>query len=622
MLQKFTIQTTSLLAILVSFCFFANNLNAQTIIYEEQFAGGIDSTWQNNPLTCGEIDSLHNTLWEWSDDGRGEMGAYWGDGGTIQSPSVSNGCALFSSDFLDNNGTAGNFYMGLSPAPHSAELVSPIIDCSAYPNVSLQFYQSYRAFQSETRVEVSADSGATWNPYVINDEISGNASTDPGDVKLIEISDIAGGSNGVQFKFIFDGRYYFWLVDDVRLIVTPNNNLEMPRAALSVLYGTPVTQRVQMEIDAEVCNQFALTEQPNTTLNCVITDEPGNVLYDESVVRTDTFGVVEPFPIDSCEGVVIPVLFDMEGLDLDLGLYNMTYTVNSDSMNFTNNNVYTHEFQVTPNIIRKTRFDSNGGLTVSGGGEYEFGYQFFTPNDGDQAMAANFMMAAQSGNTMEGESATVKIYEIGTEPLDEQTADDLIILGFGTYEFAASYDNYDTATVDLFNLDDGEQGIVLEGGKYYLVMLSYAGSNTVFTSINSSIDFQYTNAIHDVIIDGSGELFSGGFTGADRIPAIDVFIAPVPDPNSSEEVVTSFKTKLFPNPADQQVQLALELEAVAKNMNIRITDAFGKVIEDRNYQNIQNETLTFDTKNYAPGTYLMFLRSDDKVQSQKFMIVH
>ncbi len=622
MTQKITITTTGLLIMLFACCFFANSLNAQ-VIYEEQFAGGIDSTWQNNPLSCGVLDSLHNTLWEWSDDGRAEMGAYWGDAGTIQSPSVGNGCALFSSDFLDNNGTAGNFYMGLSPAPHAAELVSPVIDCSAYPNISLEFYQSYRAFQSETRVEVSADSGATWQAIIINEGISGNASTDPGDIQLIDISEYVGGSNGVQFKFIFDGRYYFWLIDDVKLIVTPNNNLNLVRGAYPVLFGTPISQLPAVtELDAEVCNT-GLLEQPNTSLACTINDSGGAQVFNSTFNRVDPFPVDNVLGEDSCETLIIPDVFDMAALGLGTDVYTLNYEVNSDSTNYLNSTTILQNFSITSNVIRKSPFDSNGGLTVSGGGAYEFGYQFFIQNDGDQAMSSSFMMAAQQGNTMEGEAATVKIYQIGADPLaDEATTDDLILLGFGTYEFGSGYDNYDVASVDLFNLDDGEQGIEFIGGIYYLAMVSYSGNNTVFTAINTEVDYQFTNAIHDVSINGAGELFNGGFSGADRIPAIDIFIEPIPDPNSNEEVVTSFKTKLFPNPANQQIQLALDLEKVAKNLNVKITDAFGKVIENRNFHNIQNETITFDTNQYPTGSYLLYLRSDNKVQSQKFVIVH
>jgi len=218
-------------------------------------------------------------LWEWSDDGRAEMGAYWGDGLTIQSPSVGNGCALFNSDFLDNDGIAGNFGMGPSGGPHVSELVSPIIDCSAYPLVTLQFYQSYRNFNTDPRVEVSNDAGATWTSFPVNEYIYTNESADPGGYVLVPIAEVAGGSPTVQFKFVFDGYYYFWLVDDVRLIETPIN-LEIPRAALSVLHSTPVTQLVEMEIDAEVCN-FA--EQENVTFNCTITNSgTGDVVYNSA----------------------------------------------------------------------------------------------------------------------------------------------------------------------------------------------------------------------------------------------------------------------------------------------------------------------------------------------------
>ena len=63
-------------------------------------------------------------------------------------------------------------------AQNTAELISPIIDCSMYPNVVLQFEQQFRRWQTDTCIVMTSnDGGATWSvAYYINSTIDANGS--------------------------------------------------------------------------------------------------------------------------------------------------------------------------------------------------------------------------------------------------------------------------------------------------------------------------------------------------------------------------------------------------------------------------------------------------------------
>ena len=59
---------------------------------------------------------------------------------------------------------------------------------------------------------------------------------------MINISTIAGNQPDVKVRFTWNGRYYYWLIDDVQIVETPKHNIALgdffyPAAS----YAQPVT---------------------------------------------------------------------------------------------------------------------------------------------------------------------------------------------------------------------------------------------------------------------------------------------------------------------------------------------------------------------------------------------
>ena len=97
--------------------------------------------WVSKAISSDDPAKLINTQWDWTRDGKGTKGAFFGTRGAIGSASAANGAAIFNSDFLDNKGT-GDFGNGLSPTPHGADLISPIIDATGKNDLTIVFNQS------------------------------------------------------------------------------------------------------------------------------------------------------------------------------------------------------------------------------------------------------------------------------------------------------------------------------------------------------------------------------------------------------------------------------------------------------------------------------------------------
>jgi hypothetical protein len=148
-------------------------------------------------------------------------------GEPILSPTAANGFVIFDSNWWDNPDLPcadENIGTGPAPGPHFTTLTSPVIDLSAYGSVAIQFNQYLKTLDATTRVEVSTD-GFSWWPVYTNPAIPNPTSLN--DVHVIQISNYVAFQPSVRIRFVFDGLYYFWQLDDIKIIDTYSNDLEM-----------------------------------------------------------------------------------------------------------------------------------------------------------------------------------------------------------------------------------------------------------------------------------------------------------------------------------------------------------------------------------------------------------
>ncbi len=213
--------------------------------YTEDFAAGLPTGWVIEVAPGLDPDGV----WEYRGPATtpnvsaGSRGAYAAANDPIQSASASNGYFIFDSDYRDNNGIAGNFGGGSAASPHTSHLVSSTIDLTGRTSIDFQFSQYYRRFAGPggsqavvaTYVDFSIDGGATW-PYTltVNTEIAVNSATAEDSRKEYPVGQWLANQSNVKFRFRFDGDYYFWMIDDIAMDVTPDF-----RALFSEFRGAP-----------------------------------------------------------------------------------------------------------------------------------------------------------------------------------------------------------------------------------------------------------------------------------------------------------------------------------------------------------------------------------------------
>lgn len=183
---------------------------------EGEFNGGLGQ-WTTNDISCGNSTATSN-LWDWDAEGKIEGGC--GDS-RISAPTACNGAMGFSSDFLDNGGAFCGQGSGSCSAMQIGELISPIINLSnvaSNSDIFINWWQNVRQFDSSFFVSYTLDGGITWNDIPINTNLVTN---DPvtNEEKNILLPNVIG--NQIQVKFRYEANYYFWIIDDIRLIEVP-----------------------------------------------------------------------------------------------------------------------------------------------------------------------------------------------------------------------------------------------------------------------------------------------------------------------------------------------------------------------------------------------------------------
>jgi len=229
-----------ILLLLITFLY-GTQVDAQALWGAEANTGQTEGQFGTDFVPTGDPNSLSVDSWTalsiydsnqattpgaayWTRNLQGySQGAYWSGVDPVSSPSRANGVALFDSDFLDNGGTPGAFGTGTSPSVHRGELISPVFDLMGYTDfeIMLKVYLFYRNFQiNNLSISFSTDNGSSWGPEV--DMRDYQPEMQEGFTYIPFPTDtLVGVSNltEVRFKFVFDGDYYFALVDDATVMV-------------------------------------------------------------------------------------------------------------------------------------------------------------------------------------------------------------------------------------------------------------------------------------------------------------------------------------------------------------------------------------------------------------------
>ncbi len=598
------------------------DLSAQTVLWggnaDAQFDGGL-----NGWTAVGVSDD--NALWEHSADATASTGAYAGTT-PIGSASAGNGAALFNSDFLDNDGIQGNFGGGASPSPHTGELISPTIDLSMSGHVTLKFNQYYRNYVSTCAVAFSKDDGMTWSdPIIFNDDLATNASTDPGDVKRIPLT--TANTSTFKIKFIFDGDYYFWLVDDVEIITSLDNDMQVNSNwyAIAPNRMTPKSQVEPFTFMADIQNNGG-TDQENVALKMEIRNDQTNALFWESTLD---YGTVM---VDSIvENVPFTEYFDA---DTNTLFYEGTYTISAENPDMnTDNNSLSFKFELSQEIFAK---EKGGDVPVRPSGEVTFAYgnYYYSKNGGYYADKAWFGVGNASPGDLNGVSVGLNLYEWVDNGDDEIDATELTLAAFGYHTFTGGGSQHQLISVDLQGTNNDKHLLLPE--TEYILMCEYDEQNGVEFFVSSSDAQDYGGQIFNSdplnnpaspgtrfagVLEAQGnDVYSTLGFGWDLVPVVRLEIAPVVIDVEEVEEKEAIALNVFPNPVAATLNVQLELEENIQKASLNVVDGIGRVVMSQNINPSIDKNHSLDVSGLAAGTYLLNIQTENGKTSKTFTI--
>jgi hypothetical protein len=622
--------------------------------------------WVTKGIASDNPAKKDSARWVWKRNSV-PNGAYYTGTRPIGSPTYLNGCALFNSDLLDTKGIAGNFGAGEAPSPHKGELISPVMDATGATDIVVQFHQLYRNFQSQTYIQYSSDSGRTWSaPFGLNTTVAVNSSTlNPvlptnSDSTLTRVTLFGStGSNKFMVKFVFDGDFYFWCVDDVRILDWKFYDMQMTSfVALPPSLYVPKEHIEPMRFLADVRNG-GNRAMNNTKLVVKIWQSATGAL-----VHADTSAQYPAvFKADTTyENRILPKTFNPIGLPK--GVYIGSYRVLGDSSTFDVNKTNdTTRFA----FLISDMADTLTWLNVANIGRFNYVKEnattFSMTRNADSYWTATEPKTWRVGNyyrirtgkttqistlagVMNAQAAaglrlTAAVYEWNDLNKDGvvQATERNLVAAADTLVPAGQTTTPSWFFFRLRDLNNPNRVYQTKDTTDYLAMIEF-DPTTVATPAaylthgfsRGSYDYSAMRFVTDsvgvpryTIILGKttdSDWSTTGYGGSDGgtiTPSVRINILPF-RVNTNDLLSSDNKMEVFPNPSASDFVLINVDLAKKADAAIRVFSVDGKFMAEQVIENLDEQTIRLDISHYPVGTYIAQILTAEGIMSQRFVV--
>jgi hypothetical protein len=567
--------------------------SSQDTIFHESFANGLSGTgggvWQ-------AVDNAGFCNWQYTT--QKPQGQYSTNIQAINSPSKNNGFMILDGDFCNP---------GTPPSENvlDAYLISPVIDLSNHMYAEVVFYHSFRfccAGNASFNLEVSIDGGNEWRAYDVKDGIAVNASSPDPIRKSVNISAFAGGQSNVMFRFHkTNATHYYWMIDDVSILVPLENDLAINRVFAGDVfedwdyYSIPLSQVPQSGMTF-----LAIVENKGKN------PQTGSVNYElllgNQVVHQGTFNILVT------SGVADTIAFNSPFVPTanQKGTYTLRVTAPSDD-NMANN-VATAPFEITENIMGHIHPGTTTAYGFTTDGEFGLG-NIYVLNNPQTAYGARVRFATQ---TTPGQEVEVSVFEVDQHQQYGNLWEVIDIVSVQSFVVQQSFIGAANPTLIKF-----PSPLSLQPGKLYMLYIhKFSGPDRlrITTSARGAEDW-------------STVLFSPATTGdmyyfkrSDFAPAINLDF----DISIDVPSITKASARLHqnqPNPFSNKSVIRYDLEESA-NVTLEVFNVTGQRVMNFNEgkKSSGSHSLTIEASALPAGIYYYSITAGN-VKATKKMIV-
>lgn len=582
------------------------------VIWSEDFGGGFPSGWNSYTVNTGAGNSgasAGNTATApWKHSMVGSWG-YWNSvgtsGGNPTGPATAINSTTSANGFLISDIDSANHWNGNSGASSGSSyhfiesyFTTSSIDLSGYANVSLEFEHSFRLNNSiDLTVSISTDS-INWTSYNVQGNATNNqASADPEYLSL-NISSVAGNSATAYVKVGWNARVYFWMLDDMKIVETPDNKIDLSETSFGGWYTTPTTNGFGLEytlipmkqiianpytFEGEVTNLGALNQTAHINVN--VLDESSSSVF--TTISADSILFPQDTMIFVGQNKFTPnstglYTFDTWASSVD------TISDTMSSFSAVTDNVYGRDNGTMSSSYELGR--SCGGMIVG---------SYFDVYDTDDLASLSVYM---KDNSVPGALIYAMIYEI------DDSNDKIYLAQSDDYAITANdLNNWTTISFD----DD----FSLVPGTYMAAIGSYA--SPIDTSVIAMAQYTYPTTCY-IQKNGclTGTQSFGSWYWLSRAPMIRMNFAVV---SSIEENIFEGKISVYPNPTNGILNLEM-MGVTPSEYQIKITNILGEIIyvSTKNISGIYNDVI--DLSSFGKGTYVIQIKNKESVFTDKIVI--
>lgn len=360
------------------------------------------------------------------------------------------------------------------------------------------------------------------------------------------------------------------------------------------------------------------------------------------------------------------------------GQFNLKYTVHSDSDAFEpylGDNTVTTSYYATDSLYSKGRYDFTNNVPVStlyeafnSNGEFVWGPMYYVAKGGSAISRIQYSLASNTpGAFTAATSNNLYLFQWvdGTGgPADSIVQDgELNLVGL----YVKNYGVNDTSNAQLTaQMGDPSDGVVrspifLSANSWYYLAVDVPA--TLFLGCDGVLDpyprifgrFHATNSILDYsnIVAGTSQSGIASTPTSANFPvpnvsttyvnAVDSFVYSnmkglIPSVamivNNSPDTTTVIdhtgvnvvskpfaNVTLSPNPAQDYLNVAIELDQTAPTVTYTIIDGLARIVGKETHTNIKSEINTISTANMAAGHYYLIINANNQVMSRKFVII-
>lgn len=350
------------------------------------------------------------------------------------------------------------------------------------------------------------------------------------------------------------------------------------------------------------------TNATNVIVSLDITEPSGNV-----VTLTETLAALNA---DSTRTVT----FNSRYSPSDTGIYTQVFksTLSIDSIEKT--------FQIGSERFRLDRESDYSWGTITDAGfatanfRMSLGTTYLTGPSGAVSKSVTYAM----GDNMAQFLGKQLVIEIRAFPntLTNATAviDSFPIVAVGVDTIStADTAAYTLNTITLLDVNTLEDSTVLAANSQYLVLVKYIRPTGDTLSIAPRFAFSGDESfISYGTVVNSDQLYLGGFGGINAVIRLNTndVLNPV---GITPTLITQSQFDLFPNPANNILNMNLSLEETAENATVTMFDINGRIIEQLNYSNVKQQNIQFNVANLSAGFYFVRIQSENGVQTKEFI---